>query len=77
MELEWGRMAAKGLRSGLEGAQHEDRKGLLREALAGKGNTGERTLASRKRHRLPVSPQGTQVTMIILPGPGTPLLEKT
>lgn len=53
-------LVSKGLRSGLEGAQHESRKGLLQETLAGKGSPGAGggTSASRKRHKLPVSPPG-------------------
>lgn len=41
MELEWGRMAAKGLRSGLEGAQHEDRKGYFGRLWQGRETQGK------------------------------------
>lgn len=39
-----------------EGAQHEDRKGLLWETLAGKGSTVARTSTNKKKHSTCLSP---------------------
>lgn len=66
MGLEWDRMAS----SGLVGAQRENRKAYFRRLWQG------REAQWRGLSYLSL-PQATRVTTIILPGPGTPLPERT